>query len=44
MLAREAKIPMTYKGLSEEGIDFINKVKLILILDDPETCEEKTGL
>ena len=26
MLAREAKIPTNYKGLSSEGIDFINKM------------------
>lgn len=26
MLAREAKIPSTYKGLSQEGIDFINRM------------------
>ena len=30
MLAREAKIPNTYKNLSEEGIDFINKVLIYL--------------
>lgn len=30
MLAREAKIPSTYKNLSEEGIDFINKVLIYL--------------
>lgn len=27
MLAREAKIPNNYKGISPEGIDFINKVR-----------------
>ena len=37
MLAREAKIPNTYKLLSEEGIDFINKVLILCNLDDSKT-------
>lgn len=28
MLAREAKIPTSFKGVSKECIDFINKVNI----------------
>lgn len=31
MLAREIKIPSGYRSLSQEGIDFINKVTYYLI-------------
>lgn len=30
MLAREAKIPLSFKGLSDEGIDFINRVTILI--------------
>lgn len=44
MLAREAKIPSTYKLLSAQGIDFVNKVLDWVYVDDPEGSEKEVGV
>lgn len=40
MLAREVKIQSSYRGISQEGIDFINKVVIFVKLDDSKTFQE----